>query len=285
MYKLEQTDYNSFWYGMTNLEMFKDKPYHIEGGFILLCTMGEALIATGIQQYRIVQNSTTMFLSGMTFYLLSASEDFNARMFTFPKKLYDEVVLRLPPSFTQYMNEISVYEHPEESSTLKSVRIFMDMAGLVYEERGNKHADILQRNFLQSYMVYVLGNVQPFLNHVVDRYSRKELLFHRFISLVYTHCREHHDIGFYAEQLYITPRYLYDITFEYSPGLSPKQLIDKQLILEIKTLLYSSGLTITEIAFQLNLPDQSYLCRYFKRHTGVSPKEYRTLRTGDHQSF
>jgi len=268
---------DSFWYGETNLEIFRDKPYRIEGGFILLCTKGEALIATGIQQYRVVKNSTTMFLSGMTFYLLSASSDFNARMFTVPKKLYEEVVLRLPPSFSQYMNEISVYEHPEESSTLKNVPVFMDMAGLVYEERENKYAEVLQRNFLQSYMLYVLEKVQPFLSQVTGRYSRKEQLFHRFISLVYTHCREHHDIVFYAKQLCITSRYLYDITLEYSPGMSPKQLIDKQLILEIKTLLHSSELTITEMAFQLNLPDQSYLCRYFKRHTGVSPKEYRIM--------
>lgn len=266
---------NHFWYGKTNLEAFKEHPYHIEGGFILLCTSGEAVIATGIQQYHIVENSTTMFLSGMTFFLLSASPDFNARMFTFSGKLYGEVVLRLPPSFSQYMNEISVYKHPNGSSTLKNVYIFMDMAGLVYEERESKYADIMQRNFLQIYMMYVLENVQPFLNQVTSKYTRRQRLFHRFISLLYTHCRQHHDIAFYADQLCITPRYLYDITFECSPAMSPKQMIDKQLILEIKTFLYSSDLTITEIAFQLNLPDQSYLCRYFKRHMGISPTEFR----------
>ncbi|NDV97526.1 AraC family transcriptional regulator [Dysgonomonas sp. 521] len=149
------------------------------------------------------------------------------------------------------------------------------MARLIYEEKKSKYADLLQRNFLQSYMVYVLENVQPFFNQVTSGYSRRQNLYHSFISLLYTYCRQHHDIGFYADKLCITTRYLYDITFEYSLNLSPKQLIDKQLILEIKTLLHFLELTITEIAFQLNLPDQSYLCRYFKRHTGISPTEYR----------
>jgi len=151
----------------------------------------------------------------------------------------------------------------------------MDMAELIHKERRNKYVDIMQRNFLQNYMVYVLEYVQPFLNQTTSKYNRRQQLFHRFISLLYTHCRQHHDIAFYAKHLCITSRYLYDITVECSPNLSPKQLIDKQLLLEIKTFLYSSDLTVTEIAYQLNLPDQSYLCRYFKRHTGISPTEYR----------
>jgi AraC-like DNA-binding protein len=275
MQELLEIHRNNFWNGTTNLDIFRERPCHIEGGFIFLCMKGEAVIATGIQEYHVVKNSTAMFLSGMTFFLRSSSQDFNVRMFTFSEKLYGEVVLRLPPSFSQYMNEVSVYKHPDDSSILKNVEIFMDMAGLVYGEKESKYADTMQRNFLQTYMMYVLENVQPFLNHATSKYTRRQRLFHRFISLLYTHCRQHHDIAFYADRLCITPRYLYDITFECSPGLSPKQFIDKQLILEIKTLLYSSDLTITEMSFQLNLPDQSYLCRYFKRHTGISPTEFR----------
>ena len=266
---------SSFWYGTTNLEALKNRSYDIDGGFILLCVAGEAAISTGVQQYRIVKNSTTMFLSGMKFFLFSTSDDFAARVFTFSKKLFDEVVLKLPPAFSIFMNEVSVYEHPANSETLKNVRIFMDMAALIYEEKENKYADVFQRNFLQIYMLYVLENVKPFLNHETSKYTRRQRLFHRFISLLYTHCKQHRDVEFYAAQLCITNRYLYDITIECSPGLTPKQMIDKQLLLEIKTLLHTSDLTITEIAHQLNLPDQSYLCRYFKRQKGISPTEYR----------
>ncbi len=266
---------STFWYEESNLKMFCSYPMRIEGGFILLCTKGEAIISTGIKQFNIVKNSGTMFLSGTTFFLLSSSEDFNARMFTFSKELYCEIVLNLTPSFAMFMNKMPIYEHPVDSSTLKNVRVFMDMAALVFEERKSLCSHILQRNFLHNYMLYVLENIQPFLSQVASKYTRRQKLFQRFSSLVQTHCMQHHNITFYAEQLCITPRYLYLITFECSPRLSPKQVIDMQLMLEIKALLYSSDFTLSEIAHQLNLPDQSYLCRYFKRHTGISPTEYR----------
>ena len=55
-----------------------------------------------------------------------------------------------------------------------------------------------------------------------------------------------------------------------------KKIIDDFAILEIKVLLQSTGLTIQEIADRLGFPDQSYLGRYFKRHEGMSPKEYQS---------
>ena len=57
-------------------------------------------------------------------------------------------------------------------------------------------------------------------------------------------------------------------------GEAAKKIIDDFAILEIKVLLQSTGLTIQEIADRLGFPDQSYLGRYFKRHEGMSPKEY-----------
>ncbi|MDR1524556.1 MAG: AraC family transcriptional regulator, partial [Tannerella sp.] len=48
--------------------------------------------------------------------------------------------------------------------------------------------------------------------------------------------------------------------------------------MEIKILLQSPKLTISEISYRLNFPNESYFCRYFKRHTGMSPKNYRTIK-------
>ena len=55
-----------------------------------------------------------------------------------------------------------------------------------------------------------------------------------------------------------------------------KEFIDRAVVLEIKMLLKSSDLSVQEIAYRLHFPDQSYLGRFFKKHTGESPTEYRS---------
>ena len=61
-------------------------------------------------------------------------------------------------------------------------------------------------------------------------------------------------------------------------GKTPKQLTDEQLAVEIKVLLNDPHLSVAEIALLCNFPDQSYLSRFFRKHTGFSPKEFRTRR-------
>lgn len=56
---------------------------------------------------------------------------------------------------------------------------------------------------------------------------------------------------------------------------SPKDLIERQVILEIKALLETSDMSVKEIAEKMNFDDASYMCRFFKRHTGVSFTTYR----------
>ena len=60
------------------------------------------------------------------------------------------------------------------------------------------------------------------------------------------------------------------------PEKSPKSIIDKHTIQRIKILLKSSNISMQEIAYDLKFPDQSFFARYFKKHTGMSPQEYRT---------
>jgi AraC-like DNA-binding protein len=59
-------------------------------------------------------------------------------------------------------------------------------------------------------------------------------------------------------------------------GKTSSQIIKAKQVLEIKRLLVHTNLSVTEIAGQLNFPDQSYFTRFFKRETGISPLQYRT---------
>ncbi len=95
-----------------------------------------------------------------------------------------------------------------------------------------------------------------------------------FYYLCSTYHTKERNIDFYAEELSISKRHLYNI-IQNSTELSPKQILDGFVVATIKKLLLTTSLTIQQIAEQLNFPEQSTLRQFFHRKMGISPSEYR----------
>jgi AraC-like DNA-binding protein len=105
--------------------------------------------------------------------------------------------------------------------------------------------------------------------------TRKQDLVIRFGNLVNMYFKEHRTVKYYAEQLAITPKYLTEVVHEYT-GKPAGELIDEKVIQEAKILLNDPRLSIAQIAEALHFSDQSFLGKFFKRHLGVSPSQYRS---------
>ena len=150
----------------------------------------------------------------------------------------------------------------------------MDMARMLFTTKMPQFRAQQEYNYLQSLLMWLFNTIPDKLE-VNKKYSRKQILCHRFMQLVREYGTREHQIPFYVEKLCITSRYLHKITMDYLDGKTPKDVIDEQLIAEIKVLLNNPHLSITEIADQLRFADQSYLSRFFKKKTGISPKEFR----------
>lgn len=267
-----------FWHGKTDMSAFIEHPCKTKGGIVLFCTQGEAIISTGIKENHVVRNTEVTILPGITFCVLRTSDDFSVKVFTFSKELYDEVSFRLSPSFSIHLQHQCTHLHEKGDVPHKNICAFMNMAELVHGEKQNEYQILMQRNFVQIYLMYLFDKCRHNFEKSIGEYSRKQELYLRFLSLLDLHCQEQHDVAFYAKTLCITPRYLAMVTAKYSSFESPKEVIDKRLVLEIKMLLQSSEMSIQEIADILHFPDLSYLGRYFKRHTGLSATEYRNRR-------
>ncbi|HEY4063435.1 MAG TPA: helix-turn-helix domain-containing protein [Puia sp.] len=78
----------------------------------------------------------------------------------------------------------------------------------------------------------------------------------------------------YAALLYVTPNYLNSLCQDVL-GTPAGEIIRERVILEAKRLLVNASLSITEIAYRLNFQDNSYFSRFFKKHTGNTPEEFR----------
>ncbi len=63
--------------------------------------------------------------------------------------------------------------------------------------------------------------------------------------------------------------------FKDAEGMSPRDYLEDLRLRRALSLLYSKARTVKEIAISCGIPDVNYFCRLFRRHTGMSPGEYR----------
>jgi AraC-like DNA-binding protein len=104
--------------------------------------------------------------------------------------------------------------------------------------------------------------------------TRKEEIFESFLTLLAKHCKEEHEVSFYAEKLCITPQYL-SLTLKEQSGRSAGRWIRNALMVEAKGMLKLPRTSVQEVANRLNFNDQSTFGKFFRKHTGLSPIAFR----------
>ncbi|MCQ2153369.1 MAG: helix-turn-helix domain-containing protein [Bacteroidales bacterium] len=108
----------------------------------------------------------------------------------------------------------------------------------------------------------------------VESGSRADELCTKFITLLSRMKGTRRTIGWFAEELCVSNHYL-SMAVKESSGQSVKSLIDNSVIMEIKVLLRHSDLSVSQIADRLEFPNSSFLCKFFKAKTGVTPLHYK----------
>ena len=113
-------------------------------------------------------------------------------------------------------------------------------------------------------------------DQLANNSSREQTTFNRFHQLVTQHCTEHHQIGYYAERMCLTERYLSTVIRQTS-GTTAKDWIDRALITRIKIELRHTDKSAAQIAEEMHFANPSFFSKYFRRLTGMSPGEYKSI--------
>ncbi|WP_281612691.1 helix-turn-helix domain-containing protein [Flammeovirga sp. SubArs3] len=104
--------------------------------------------------------------------------------------------------------------------------------------------------------------------------SSETRLVNHFKRLVNNSFIEEKSVEFYAQQLNLTANYLNNRIKAYT-GKTAKEHIAERILLEAKNMLIYTDLDVAEISFQLNFSENSYFGKFFKKHTGLTPKAFR----------
>jgi len=251
-------------------------PCYINAFIIGIGRQGEASVSFNLQEYRLKQGS--MFLFGpRTTLQVNSTDDFKADIIAISTEQLQRLNINtknMTPLFLRFADKPCLTLSAEECEELH------DYIALI-EREVRSPATRFSREVvgsLLSALVYKVGNtLEEFLAGQPQEEavrSRAEEYCHQFALLLGKHYREERSVGFYARKLCITPKYLTTLIKRIS-GRSVSEWIDYYVVMEAKTLLKCSNMSIQEIAYYLNFPNQSFFGSYFKRNTGLSPSHYK----------
>ena len=104
--------------------------------------------------------------------------------------------------------------------------------------------------------------------------ARRTEIFLRLIQLIDRHFMSERGVGFYADKLCLSPKYLSGLSKAVC-GYTVQELVFKAIIRNCMVQLECSNKTIQEISEEFNFPNSSSFGTFFKKQVGMSPQKYR----------
>ena len=247
--------------------------------FILLglCTEGSANYQLDAQEQNIGPGDFIIVSDHHVVDKLTTSPDSKGLYIALSIDFYHETIRNVSDLSTLFLyarnNPVLALKEQEQNTFKEYFRVVRSKM----DDTSNHYRRDLVRTLLLA-MFYDLSNV-IYSNRMPStgkRQMRSDAIFTDFIALLEANCRSERRVGWYADQLSITPKYLSESVKAVSHR-TPNEWIDFYVIQELRIALKETTKTIKEIAEELKFPNQSFLGKYFKEHVGVSPKAYRKL--------
>lgn len=261
----------------THLEEWQDGPQVITYGAILICRKGKATVNINYKEWHLHEGAVITVFPNDVVELKVKSEAslFDVEMLKYNASLLREASLQLEQ--TVYS---SLREDRCRQDTLVVTNIIDSMFALlkVYFNQSEctciSQLVLLQlKAFFVGFHEYLQRNPQNRPDDEVKSYRVREL-FNRFMMLMERDYKLSRDVNYYADLMHITSKYLTNIVRQVA-GHTPKTIIDQYVILQLKMQLQRSSQSIKEIAWEYHFTDVSFFCRYFKKHTGLTPQQMR----------
>ncbi|MBQ5374583.1 MAG: AraC family transcriptional regulator [Bacteroidaceae bacterium] len=205
--------------------------------------------------------------------LIDATPDFKCVVIGVPAVLTQSASLQMDISFIFLLMKKPCWEL--EGNMRKMAESFYTM----FEYISNDLQSDAKTDLITSLFTFFMSVIYETTKHTLPSDKpktsmTKHSLISRFGKLLRVHIREDHRVSYYADQLFVTPKYLTQVV-KSTIGITPKDIIDRMLALESLQLLKHTNHTIQQISGQLGFPDQSYFGRFFKRMFNISPIQFR----------
>ena len=248
----------------------------INGLCLILLTKGEVTINVDYLKFPLQANTLFFILPDHILEVQCKPEDLEGKIMVISKDMLSNMPKKNDDgdNSLQYM---FLRKNPSVELTDEEVSV-LDTLFTLIRKRAEAKEHLFHKEAVQSllyHLFFELKNIIFKKNDIVPfELSRKEELFQQFLKLMFKHSREEHSVSFYAGKMCIIPQYLSAVLKELT-GKTTNNWIDHSLILDAKILLKTPNMTVQQVSDMLNFSNQSTFGKFFKKHTGQSPAEFR----------
>lgn len=264
----------------TDLEFFVGEPAVINRGGIIHTLSGHLALTVNFKRWEMPPDSAIVLFPGDVVQA-EKGPDFQAEVFSYDGAMLREASVKM--EYTVYSllrGDRCRGDQPIVSAIVRNLfgflRVFFSLPGCSCVDE----VALLQlKAFFVGFCDFLRRNPQ---DRPPEEGSRRvNELFAEFMELVSKHYKEYRDVSFYANRMHVSTKYLSQIVNKKTHH-NPKTIIDHYVIMQLKLCLRTSRDSIKQIGWQYHFNDDSFFCRYFKSHTGVTPQEYRKSKVPSH---
>ena len=248
-------------------------PFKIKFSLFILCLKGEMDIRINMTKYKLCKNEALIIPESTVGECNNISDDCRLIIIAFSKDYLNITPTPNIPFILQHFFSKSPIIPLNKHEIEEIISIYSNIKQNIIND-----SDIYKNEIITNYIQILLLSYARLIskyenNDSGEKKNRKIRLFEQFMQTLEEYHNSERKIGFYADKLCLTPKYLSKVIFEVS-GRHASEWIRDCVILEAKALLKSGQYTVQQVSDMLNFANQSFFGVYFKKAVGCSPLTY-----------
>jgi len=251
-------------------------PFSIDGVAFAICIGGNARIKINFKEYEIKKNTIITIMPHFVIEYIYRSDDLMIEFLVFAPDFLTE----MPTS-----NNLDIYKSIVQNPCLvisdEQAEKYLEYHTFIvrqYKRKEHPFRTIMAKSLLYSLLIEVGSIYYTLLWELEDENKKSNTylddLMYKFFKLLLANHKQEKSLQFYADKMCLTPKYLSTVVKDRT-GQTAFTWINEALISSAKYMLKTTDMTILQISDEMNFPNPSFFGRFFKKHTGLTPVQYR----------
>lgn len=263
---------------VSNIHQFEEAfSAYVTMNSIVACTAGSLRANVNGEFFEVHAGQVAVMPSHVKASDFVASPDFKLKAMLFTDRILQNFLREKMSLWNElmYVHHLHVADVGEEG--LRFYSLYYEMLALCFRasDADNPFRVEIVQSLLRTGVLGLVGNLQRKIKSREPQSTKSKISMHhyqRFLDLLNSSPVKHRPIEAYAEELYITPKYLSTICKEHS-GKTANEWITEFALADIRYYLKQTDLGIKQICELTGFPNPSFFGRYVKKHFGMTPKE------------